>query len=332
MRLKRYPQRIPLILALAVLAGCMAYSPREQVGRRHRDFRFIYRVKLPPDSTTHEWHVFLPLAPTNVKQTIMERVIKSPWSGEIGRDSLYGNIYWHGYYQGAVNDTVMIEVSYRVRRWYYAPRAGGGNSSETQAEHLQRWLQGSARVPVSGPLVDSILQELPPVTDGTVSKARAVYDYVIDHMEYKKVGTGWGQGDTYWACSAHYGNCTDFHALFLSLARAEGIPAKFEIGFPIPTDRKAGRIAGYHCWVEFYAPGSGWFPVDASEARKHPDRRDLYFGCQPLDRIKFTIGRDLRLGPGHTTGPLNYFIYPHIERDGQLFLDYQKEFYFQDLK
>ncbi len=170
------------------------------------------------------------------------------------------------------------------------------------------------------------------MTDGTVSKARAVYDYVIDHMEYKKVGTGWGQGDTYWACSAHYGNCTDFHALFLSLARAEGIPAKFEIGFPIPTDRKAGRIAGYHCWVEFYAPGSGWFPVDASEARKHPDRRDLYFGCQPLDRIKFTIGRDLRLGPGHTTGPLNYFIYPHIERDGQLFLDYQKEFYFQDLK
>jgi len=29
---------------------------------------------------------------------------------------------------------------------------------------------------------------------------------------------------------------------------------------------------------------------------------------------------------------LNYFIYPHIERDGKLFLDYQKEFYFQDLK
>ncbi|MGH7431515.1 MAG: hypothetical protein ACREI5_06800, partial [Candidatus Methylomirabilales bacterium] len=37
------------------------------------------------------------------------------------------------------------------------------------------------------------------------------------------------------------------------------------------------------------------------------------------DRIQFTIGRDLELGEGHTTGPLNYFIYPHVEVVGRQF-------------
>src|SRR5256886_4489847 len=150
-------------------------------------------------------------------------------------------------------------------------------------------------------------------------------------MEYKKVGTGWGNGDTFWACSARYGNCTDFHALFISLARAEGIPAKFEIGFPIPEDRTSGVIDGYHCWTEFHLPDVGWFPIDASEAWKHRERRDLYFGTQPADRIQFTIGRDLELGDGHTTGPLNYFIYPHVEVAGKRLDNVKRSFRFSEI-
>jgi len=166
-----------------------------------------------------------------------------------------------------------------------------------------------------------------PANDGTpLGKARAIYDYVIDTMEYKKSGTGWGNGDTYWACSERYGNCTDFHALFISLARAEGIPARFEIGFPIPEDKPAGKVGGYHCWVELYIEGTGWFPIDASEAWKHPENKDLLFGTQPADRIKFTEGRDLELGEGHVTGPLNYFVYPHLEIDGAKSKDFTTTF------
>jgi hypothetical protein len=63
----------------------------------------------------------------------------------------------------------------------------------------------------------------------------------------------------------------------------------------------SGKIEEYHCWTEFYLPGVGWFPIDASEAWKHKERRDLYFGTHPADRIQFTVGRDLELGEGHTT-------------------------------
>ena len=57
-------------------------------------------------------------------------------------------------------------------------------------------------------------------------------------------------------------------------------------------------------------------PFDASEAWK--DKRfDDYFGSLPSDRIAFTIGRDLVLAPAQQGGPLNDFIYPHAEVDGQ---------------
>jgi len=75
----------------------------------------------------------------------------------------------------------------------------------------------------------------------------------------------------------------------------------------------------------------GWFPIDASEAWKHKERRDLYFGTQPADRIQFTIGRDLELGDGHTTGPLNYFIYPHVEVAGKRLDDVKRSFRFSEI-
>jgi transglutaminase-like putative cysteine protease len=153
--------------------------------------------------------------------------------------------------------------------------------------------------------------------DTPASTARAIYDWVVDNVEYKKVGTGWGNGDTFWACSERYGNCTDFHSLFIALARSEGIPARFEIGFPVPIDRQSGDIGGYHCWVQFYLPDRGWVPIDASEASKHPEMREMLYGAQPADRILFTTGRDLVLSETNRATPLNYFIYPYIEVGGK---------------
>jgi hypothetical protein len=37
-------------------------------------------------------------------------------------------------------------------------------------------------------------------------------------------------------------------------------------GFPIPSERGHGTIAGYHCWAGLYAKGIGWISIDASEA------------------------------------------------------------------
>ena len=130
-------------------------------------------------------------------------------------------------------------------------------------------------------------------------------------------------------CDAKHGNCTDFHSLFISLARAEGIPARFEIGFPVPGGAE-GTIPGYHCWAEFFVNGVGWVPVDISEAWKDPKKHDYFFGALDANRVQFTIGRDLTLQPKQDGGPLNYFIYPYVEVDGKPFDGIEKRFSYHE--
>jgi transglutaminase-like putative cysteine protease len=146
-------------------------------------------------------------------------------------------------------------------------------------------------------------------------QARAIYDYVIANMTYDKSGEGWGRGDAIYACNLKKGNCTDFHSLFIAIARSRGIPARFTIGFPLGAS-SAGIIPGYHCWAEFYAGGQ-WVPVDASEAWKHPQLRQYYFGHLDADRVAFTMGRDLVLKPRQSGEPVNFLIYPYVEVDGR---------------
>jgi transglutaminase-like putative cysteine protease len=195
---------------------------------------------------------------------------------------------------------------------------------------VARWLEPDRLVPLDG-RIHRLAAEVTAGRRTDAEKARAIYDYVVDTMSYDKSGTGWGNGDVYWACDRRRGNCTDFHALFTGLARAAGIPAKFAIGLPIPPERGAGRVAGYHCWSEFWLDGYGWVPVDASEARKHPEKREYFFGAHDPDRVQLTEGRDLVLRPAQHGPPLNFFVYPYVEVDGEPFAGVEQELSYRDL-
>ena len=61
-------------------------------------------------------------------------------------------------------------------------------------------------------------------------------------------------------------------------------------------------------------PGQGWLAVDASEAKKHLEKRELLYGTLPPDRVAFSSGRDLDVG--QKSGPLNYFVDAHVEVGG----------------
>jgi transglutaminase-like putative cysteine protease len=182
----------------------------------------------------------------------------------------------------------------------------------------QRFLQPDRLVPVTGlPAEIAAKQVAGRTTD--LERARALYDYVFHTMKYDKSGTGWGHGDTLWACNSKRGNCTDFHSLFISMARSQKILARYEMGFSIPTDKHAGEVPGYHCWADFYLKGTGWVPVDISEAWKHPEKHDYFFGAHDVHRVQFTMGRDITLSPPQQGQPLNYFVFPYVEVNGKEF-------------
>ena len=217
-------------------------------------------------------HIFVPLPQVSPQQEILSAEIRASIPGKVEAETRYGNRFWHGQIEEAPDDPISVQIDAVVRRTRHETQPSAGEPlSDEEKKRFEPFLGPNERVAVAHEVLDPMLEEIRSMraNDAPSATARAIYDWVVDHVEYKKVGTGWGNGDTFWACSELYGNCTDFHALFTSLARTEGIPARFEIGFPIPEAHEKGEIGGYHCWVQFYLPGSGWIPIDASEAFKH---------------------------------------------------------------
>ena len=82
-------------------------------------------------------------------------------------------------------------------------------------------------------------------------------------------------------------------------------------------EEKQAKVGGYHCWAYVWIEGQGWMPVDISEADKHPEKTDFFFGTLDADRVTMTGGRDLELEPAPAEGTLNFFIYPYAEVDGK---------------
>lgn len=305
-------------------------EPQTEPGVRRIELNYSVEVQLPEDASG-AFDIFVPLAKSNPRQRILKREIVASLTGVEKSDQAYGNEFWHAHLpQAAPGQKVTVAVRYEVERIAYTA-TGKRVDGPLEAGQAALFLKANARVPNSGELIDQVLADLPPVAEdaAVVQRLESAYRYVIDNMEYKKVGTGWGNGDTFWACSEKYGNCTDYHALLTSVMRAQEVPTRFSIGLPVPEDKPAGSIKGYHCWVDAWVPGSGWFPMDASEEDKDATR-DM-FGKQPADRVQFSVGRDIQLGQGHSTAPLNYFIYPHVELAGKKLSAVSTTFAYKDL-
>ena len=80
------------------------------------------------------------------------------------------------------------------------------------------------------------------------------------------------------------------------------------------------------------ACGKGWVPVDISEAWKHKEKRGYFFGAHDVNRVQFSVGRDIQLSPRQHGERLNYFIYPYVELGGKEYSNVANAFSFSDLK
>jgi len=257
--------------------------------------------------------VWIPLPVSRGGQTISDVRIDSPLKWMQTSEGTFGDRYAYTKISHPAAGDFMVKVHFRGTR----SEVTTAKLPETRASKAQlaRALKADKLVTLS-PRVKKLANEVTAGKTGTIAQAHAIYDYLLATMKYDKTVPGWGHGDTERACDIKAGNCTDFHSLFMSMARAKGIPARFVIGFPMTSDK--GTVTGYHCWAEFYVKGKGWIPVDPSEASKSTDaaRRAYLFGNLDPDRVQFTMGRDLVLTPP-TAEPLNYFIYPHAESNGK---------------
>jgi transglutaminase-like putative cysteine protease len=248
------------------------------------------------------------LAKTDAFQTVTAEELSIPIKWEKVQDRDYGNDICVLHPQ-PTDSGKTIELRYRVVRREKA-------AYPASDEDVARYLRPEKLVPVNETFKTLALDAVAGKKDD-VERAKALYDHVVARMRYDKSGTGWGRGDAVHACDARTGNCSDFHAYFIALARSIGIPARFAIGATIPADKNEGAIEGYHCWAEFFAD-ERWVPVDISEAWKNPKLASYYFGHNPANRFELTKGRDLVVDPAPASGPINFLAYPLLEMNGEI--------------
>ena len=333
--------RVLLFLLLLFLLTCQlaAQTPSnaQKFSPPSRTFRFTYSftVKDIPAGTKLV-RIWIPEAQSDEHQTVRLLETNAAVKMRISREPEYGNGILYAELPSPAQSTASFTLVYEVtRREFsrgdYAQLERKDSKPGLVPASMTRSVEPDQLIPTDGKM-KALADQVTGDATGTVAKAKAAYDYLFTTMKYDKSGTGWGRGDAVWACDAKHGNCTDFHSPFIAMIRADGIPARFDIGFPLPEGKTSGDIPGYHCWAEFYSKNTGWVPVDISEAWKAQQKRDYFFGTIDANRVKFSTGRDITLVPKQDGPPLNYFVYPYVEVDGKPYDKLDKQFSFEEVK
>jgi transglutaminase-like putative cysteine protease len=275
--------------------------------------------------------LFLPIPESDEYQEVSDLRIKSAYPYSVYKEPEYGNSILKIRLSKEIPPVLELNLNLAVKRKAYSFKANHTTKeSKISQNNLKRFLLPDRLVPIDGKIAleaQKVVQE----KMSEMQKAKTIYDYIVGTVEYDKSGTGWGRGDAIYACDVRKGNCTDFHSLFIGMARASGIPTRFVMGFPLPEALTQGELPGYHCWAEFYVEEFGWVPVDASEAQKHPEKKEFFFGGLDENRVAFSIGRDIKIDPEGSSVDLNYFIYPYVTIDGKEHLKVETKVKFANL-
>ena len=324
----RWRSLVFLTLLSAAALGAAGAPPNI----RRFEIRYVANIPASPAGAQH-LQIWMPYPESDAWQSIDNLIVSAPFPYTVHHDREYGNGVLFLESQPPPAEGGQVTMTFTVTRQEYVNRPDGPHldaAKQSDSKLLERFRQPDKLVPLQGKIAE-VAREATKDAHTNPEKARAIYEYVTTQLHYDKSGTGWGRGDAIWACDNKRGNCTDYHSLLIGMARSVGIPAKFEMGLPVPDDKTEGTIGGYHCWAAFYLDGIGWVPVDSSEASKFPAKREYFFGALDPNRVRLSVGRDITLEPAQAGPPVNYLVYPYVQVDGKPLDGVTQTFTFRDL-
>ena len=294
--------RRALVLFFAVIASSVTQA-------KERTFELTFDAELDVPEETSRIQMWVPYPSRSEDQDVRLVGIDSSVPTKVYQEYVYRNSMLFLSTSVAELDQIRVEMKFRVTRRERV------ETDFIQLEDPDGYVDSSARQWLLGDslgLVDEATLDraiaLTENLDLVSEKARALYDEVVVAEEPESPD-----------------------ALFIAMARAVGIPAKFSLGFELPGARGEGGINGYRFWGEFYLPGYGWVPVDPAAARRKPELADYFFGTHDENLVVITQGRNMELNPRQQGGPLTFFIYPYAEADGAVVEDIRSQISFKDL-
>lgn len=170
------------------------------------------------------------------------------------------------------------EVGMRMRletsaiRYFIYPENVG---SQIPAAVKTAYLADGMKYDIGNPYIRKIVSETVGDEKNLYWRARLLYQYVIDHMEYLLAG-GWNTAPT--VLKRGNGSCSEYTFSYIALCRAAGVPARY-VGSLVVRGDDASYDDVFHRWCEIYLPGYGWVPVDANAGdREYPADQAAAFG------------------------------------------------------
>jgi len=245
-----------------------------------RNFQIVTRIEIAgADGKTQAW---IPLPAVNERDWF--KSLGSEWTSNgravVARDPRYGAEMLH--VEWAVGEkSRMVEVTSRIAtRDRAVDFTKPGKPAPLLAADRALYTKGTVLIPVDGIVKETSDKILADANAGTdIEKARATYEWAVDHTFRDAKVRGCGTGDI--AAMLRTGNlggkCADINALYVGLARAAGLPARDLYGIRVAPSRFGYQSLGgsseiitkaQHCRAEVYLAEFGWVPVDAADVRK----------------------------------------------------------------
>jgi len=123
-----------------------------------------------------------------------------------------------------------------------------------------KYLVDGTRYRIDDPLIRRTVETAVGDEENPYWIARKIFNWVIQALEYEMVG-GWDIPTT--LIKRGTGSCSEYTFLFIAMARAAGLPARYEAGMAVRGD-DASVDEAFHRWAEVYLPNYGWVPVDCN--------------------------------------------------------------------
>jgi len=145
-----------------------------------------------------------------------------------------------------------------VKSW--TSQTGGTNPGDTTTDPaLQKYLVATANAQSTSSTIKNLAASITSGKTTTYAKAQAIFNWVRDHVSYSFYYNT--QKGALGAYSSRSANCCDMAHLVVALARAAGIPARYQHGTCTFSSGTYG-----HVWAQLYVSGK-WYYADAVSTR-----------------------------------------------------------------
>jgi len=322
----RKPFLQALLFPFLILATAFLFFPAPSLAKERRG---VVTVKVNLNAPADAKHVdlWIPYPMSDEHQEVTEVSVSGNYSamgvyreGKFGNNILY--IEWN-----APAREMTLTYAFHVSRKEVVTKDFSEKETAFSGREFDKFL-ASTSLGATGGTAKEYADRITRGKKTILAKATAIYDWTVENMHRDPDVKGCGLGEVDVLLRKLGGKCADIHSVYVTLARAAGIPAREVFGIRLPKGKEGDTTKAQHCWGEFYLPGYGWVVVDPADVRKAILEkkitleeaklfREYYFGAVDENRISFGTGRDVRLTPPQRGEPLNYFMYPYAEADGK---------------